>query len=418
MNDEWLDKWMTWGTQTAAGLPPVLTVVLIMLVGGVVYFCLARLATPLITGMVSRSRLAWAMTLIEKHLLQRVSALIAGLAMRALVSEWLPPESVSGRIMQVAVQLWILAVGLVVVYAILDAVVTIYNKLAFARQMPIRGFVQAVKLVAMLVVMVMAIAMLMGKSPALLVSGLGAMTAVMMLIFKDPIMGFVAGIQLSANRMLAVGDWLEMPKYQADGDVIEITLTTVKVRNWDQTITTVPTYALIADSFKNWRGMQEVGGRRIMRSLFIDMHSVGFLTPADIERLRKAQLISTYIDKKIDEIEAHNRTHCVDSQSRANGRHLTNIGTFRAYLLAYLKAHPGMHPDLIMMVRQLQPTAQGLPMQIYAFTRDTAWVAHEGVQSDIFDHLLAVLPEFGLRVYQMPSGNDLRNLTRLPDDVA
>jgi miniconductance mechanosensitive channel len=330
-----------------------------------------------------------------------------------LAGLWMGPDTpmaAAGNAMQLAATLWMLLFGMLAIHAFLDALVDVYNTLPFARQLPIRSFVQVVKLVTVLVFLIITISMLLGKSPALLISGMGAMTAVLMLVFKDPILGFVAGIQLSANRMLAVGDWLEMPKHNADGDVIEVTLTTVKVRNWDQTITTIPTYALIADSFKNWRGMSEAGGRRIKRSVFIDMTSVRFLNPDDIERLRKAQLLTAYITDKIADIERYNREHGIDPASPVNGRRLTNIGTFRAYLSAYLKFHPGIHQNLIMMVRQLQPTAEGLPIEIYAFTSDTGWVAHEGVQSDIFDHILAIIPEFGLRVFQSPTGSDIRSL--------
>jgi miniconductance mechanosensitive channel len=212
--------------------------------------------------------------------------------------------------------------------------------------------------------------------------------------------------------MLSVGDWLEMPKYGADGDVIDIGLTTVKVQNWDRTITTIPTYALISDSFKNWRGMQESGGRRIMRSIRIDVASVAFLSEEDIVRLRKTKLLTDYIERKLAEIDKANAEERADLSCPANGRRLTNLGTFRAYLNAYLKAHPGIHQAMILMVRQLEPDAHGLPIQVYAFSNDTRWVNYESIQADIFDHVLAVVPEFGLRVHQMPSGQDLQALLK------
>jgi miniconductance mechanosensitive channel len=259
------------------------------------------------------------------------------------------------------------------------------------------------------------VSLLIGKSPLLLFSGLGAMTAVLLLVFKDPILGFVAGIQLSANNMLMVDDWLEMPKYGADGDVVDITLTTVKVRNWDRTITTIPTYALISDSFKNWRGMTESGGRRIKRAICIDTSSVHFLNDNELERLRKAQLLTHYIEDKLRDIDACNREQNIDPSFPANGRRLTNLGTFRAYLVAYLKNHKGIHQGMIQMVRQLDPTPNGLPIEVYAFCNDINWVAYEGIQADIFDHILAVVPEFGLRVHQTPTGYDLQQLrVRLP----
>lgn len=400
----------SWHEEAAVVATPLILVVLILVLAGILYLILSRIIVRSIAAFSARTRVDWDATLVRHGVFHRLAALAPALLVRALSASWLLPDGAPASILMLAAHLWLLVVSMLVLYAALDALVEIYNKQPYARQMPLQGFAQGVKLVVLLVVLVMSIATLMGKSPALLVSGLGAMTAVLMLIFKDPILGFVAGIQLSANRMLAVGDWLEMPKYQADGDVIAITLTTVKVRNWDQTITTVPTYALIADSFKNWRGMQEIGGRRIMRNILIDMQSVRFMTPEDIDRLRKAQLIAGYIETKLEDIERHNRECKIDPSTPINGRHLTNLGTFRAYLKEYIKTHPGIHPDLIMMVRQLQPTASGIPIEIYAFTRTTAWVDYEGIQADIFDHILAVIPEFGLRVFQSPSGNDLRRL--------
>ena len=241
------------------------------------------------------------------------------------------------------------------------------------------------------------------------------MTAVLLLVFKDAILGFVAGIQLSANEMLALGDWLEMPKYGADGSVIDISLTTVKVRNWDNTITTIPAYALIADSFKNWRGMSESGGRRIKRAIFIDATSVKFLQPDDIVRLRRTALLSDYIEKKIAEIETENQQAGLDLTSLVNGRRLTNLGTFRAYLIAYLRQHKSIHTNMTQIVRQLAPEPTGIPLEIYAFSKDTAWVNYEAIQSDIFDHVFAILPEFGLRVYQAPSGYDVQSIKMRAD---
>ncbi len=412
MYDELLERLSAWHAQTAAVLTPLIVAAAILLAAAALYFLLSRVMIRIMGAFARKTRAKGMLIFFDHKIIHRLAALAPALLVRALAELWLPSGTVGLQALRLSANLWLLLTGMLIVYAALDALVEVYNRQPSARQIPIQGFAQGVKLVIFLVVLLTAIATLMGKSPALLVSGLGAMTAVTMLVFKDPILGFVAGIQLCANRMLAVGDWLEMPQYQANGDVIAITLTTVKVRNWDQTITTVPTYALIADSFKNWRGMQEVGGRRIMRSLLIDMQSIRFMAPEDIERLRKAQLISDYIKAKLEDIERDNREHNVDPSSPINGRHLTNIGTFRAYLREYIRNHPGIHPDLIMMVRQLQPTAEGLPIEIYAFTRDTAWVAYEGVQADIFDHIMAVVPEFGLRVFQSPAGSDVRRLIR------
>ena len=371
---------------------------------------LSWLLLPLIRKVVQRTPTQWDKRLEERGFFSHLCWLIPGIAIYNLAANWLAQAPAYATVATTLAHLWLLLAGLLVLHAFLNAMVDIYNTFSFARQMPIRGFVQVVKLITVIVALLIALALLLGKSPALLISGMGAMTAVLMLVFKDPILGFVAGIQLSANRMLAIGDWLEMPKYQADGDVVDITLTTVKVQNWDRTITTIPTYALISDSFRNWRGMQEAGGRRIMRNLNVDITSVHFLDQEEISRLRRLQLISQYIEDKITDIQRHNREHQIDPASPANGRHLTNIGTFRAYLVAYLKRHPGISQNMLMIVRQLQPTAEGLPIEIYAFTNDTRWVQYEGIQADIFDHVFAVAPEFGLRIFQAPSSADLQAL--------
>jgi miniconductance mechanosensitive channel len=252
------------------------------------------------------------------------------------------------------------------------------------------------------------IAIVLNKSPLYFLTGLGALSAVLMLIFKDPILGFVAGIQLTANKMVARGDWLEMPKYDADGDVLEIGLTTVKVQNWDKTITTIPTYALISESFKNWRGMQESGGRRIKRFVYLDLGSIKFCTEEMLERFSRIQYITEYIERKKKEISEYNEAFQVDTSILVNGRHLTNIGTFRAYVTAYLKNHPMINQDMTFLVRQLAPTPQGLPLEIYVFCKDKIWANYEAIQADIFDHILAVVPEFDLRVFQEPSGGDFR----------
>jgi miniconductance mechanosensitive channel len=250
----------------------------------------------------------------------------------------------------------------------------------------------------------------MDKSPLLLLSGLGAISAILLLVFKDPILGLVAGIQLSANNMLSIGDWLEMPKYGADGDVIDIALTTVKVRNWDKTITTIPTYALISDSFKNWRGMTEVGGRRIKRCIYLQMSSIGFLDEKTLNRLYKADLLAPYLESKLAQIKDNNSSSKTDMSILLNGRRLTNIGTFRQYLVSYLKTHPKIRQDMTLIVRQLQSSNLGLPMEIYAFTNTTNWNEYEDIQSDILDHVLAVLHEFTLQVHEDPTGQDLRLL--------
>ncbi|MDU4094794.1 MAG: mechanosensitive ion channel, partial [Pantoea sp.] len=313
-------------------------------------------------------------------------------------------------VLLVVSQIWMMLFLLLMLFSLLDILLELSANSALARQLPLRGIFQSIKLVAAILFAIMMISVLLGKSPLVLITGLGAMTAVLMLVFKDPILGLVAGIQLSANDMLKLNDWLDMPKYGADGAVIDIGLTTVKVRNWDNTITTIPTYALIADSFKNWRGMSESGGRRIKRSINIDTTSVHFLNSDELAQLQRAQLLTPYIKQKMVEVQQHNARLGCDLDTPLNGRHLTNIGTFRAWLEAWLKSHPQIHQNMTLMVRQLAPGSDGLPLEIYVFTNTTVWVEYERIQADIFDYIYAVLPAFGLRVHQTPTGHDFRGL--------
>ncbi len=294
--------------------------------------------------------------------------------------------------------------------AVLTLVNTVYSRRPEAASRPIKGYIQVVKIVLFLLAAILILATLIDRSPLLLLSGLGAMAAILMLVFKDTILSLVASVQLTSNDMLRVGDWIEMPQLNADGDVIDIALHTVKVQNWDKTITTIPTWKLISESYKNWRGMQQSGGRRIKRALLIDQASVRFLEPEERERMRRFALIDDYLERKHDELEAWNARLAEAGRDPVNARRVTNLGTFRAYVASYLRAHPGVNQEMTQIVRQLAPTPQGLPLEIYAFTATVSWVPYEGIQSDIFDHLIAILPEFGLRLYQQPSGLDVSRL--------
>ena len=284
---------------------------------------------------------------------------------------------------------------------------------SYARSRSIKAYVQMGKLVVGVATIVIMIAALADKSPLIVLSGFGAMSAVLMLVFQDIIKSFVAGLQIEGNDMMRVGDWIEVPQARANGAVIDIALNTVKVQNWDKTIVTIPTWKLISESFTNWRGMQESGGRRIKRTLMIDAESIGFLSDGQIERLGRIELIADYMQEKANAVKISRAMKLrelgeVMGKLPTNQRRLTNIGTFRAYVLAYLKANSGIHPDMTLMVRMLQPTAEGVPLELYCFTNTIVWVDYETIQSDVFDHLLAILPEFGLRVFQNPSGAGLR----------
>jgi len=303
--------------------------------------------------------------------------------------------------------IYLIIITIIVLFKLMESIEEVYSGLNISKERPIKGYIQVFQMIATIIGGIMIISNLMNKSPWKLLSGIGAVTAIVLLIFKDSILGFVAGIQLAANNMIRIGDWIEMPKYNADGDVIEINLTTVKVRNFDKTITTIPVYAFISDSFKNWRGMSESGGRRIKRPIYIDATTIKICTDEMLEKYKKISYISEYIGEKSLEVNEYNKN--IDISQTANGRRLTNIGTFRHYVLSYLKNNPEINQNMTLLVRQLEITPQGLPIEIYAFSKDVVWQNYEKVQSDIFDHLLAVLPEFDLKVFQNPSGNDFKN---------
>ncbi|MGB3796758.1 MAG: mechanosensitive ion channel domain-containing protein [Alteraurantiacibacter sp.] len=293
----------------------------------------------------------------------------------------------------------------------LDYVNEIYTRQPQAKNKPIKGYIQVFKIVIYCAAAILAIAALIEQSPLLLLSGLGAMAAVLLLVFKDTILSLVASVQLSSNDMLRVGDWIEMPSMDADGDVIDIALHTVKVQNFDKTITTIPTHKLIADSYKNWRGMKNSGGRRIKRAMALDQNSVRFLTQSEVDDLARFRLLSDYLIGKDKELSEWNARELAGDSNPVNARRITNIGTLRAYVIAYLQAHPELKgAGFTLMVRQLNPSPKGLPLEVYCFADTTDWGEFERIQADIFDHLIAILPEFGLRLFQEPSGLDVQSL--------
>jgi miniconductance mechanosensitive channel len=304
----------------------------------------------------------------------------------------------------------IIALLAFVVSGLLDGVARAYALRPDAAERPIKGYIQLVQIGVFIVAGVLVLSTLTGRNPGVLLGGIGAFTAVLLLVFRDTILSLVASLQLTSNDMVRIGDWIEMPKYGADGDVIEIALHTVKIQNWDKTITTIPTHKLIEDSFRNWRGMSESGGRRIKRSLNLDMNAVRFLTPAEIEEFSRWELLRDYMAGKRERLRQWRAENPAEEGVIAETRNLTNLGTFRAYVLAYLRAHPRIHDEMTLLVRQLEPGPEGIPLQVYAFTNDTRWATYEGIQGDIFDHLLALLPEFGLRPFQAPAGADVQGL--------
>ncbi|AWS97948.1 MULTISPECIES: mechanosensitive ion channel family protein [Citrobacter] len=352
----------------------------------------------------------WLQIITQNKLFHRLAFTLQGIIVNIQAALWLQKGSEAAEILVTCAQLWIMMYALLSLFSLLDVILNLSQKLPAASQLPLKGIFQGIKLIGAIIVGILMISLLIGQSPAILISGLGAMAAVLMLVFKDPILGLVAGIQLSANDMLKLGDWLEMPKYGADGAVIDIGLTTVKVRNWDNTITTIPTWSLVSDSFKNWSGMSASGGRRIKRSISIDATSIHFLDEDERQRLHKAHLLKPYLTTRHQEIDEWNQL--LDApESVLNHRRMTNIGTFRAYLNEYLRHHPRIRKDMTLMVRQLAPDDHGLPIEIYAFTSTVVWLEYESIQADIFDHIFAVIEEFGLRIHQSPTGNDIRALS-------
>ena len=351
----------------------------------------------------------WDDILVEKHIVKRILYFIPLILLYVMSSPILTGTSLL-PLSQTLISFLFLIAGMMFLDAMLNALLAIYGKSAIAKEISITPFVQVLKLVLYFVTGILLLSLLLQKTPLYFLSGLGALTAVLMFVFKDVLMGFVAGIQLIANKMVAPKDWIEMPKYGADGDVLEITLTTVKVQNFDNTITTIPTYALINESFKNWRNMNLSGGRRIKRYVNIDLGSIKFCSSEMLEQFKHIQLISQYIQNRQEEILVYNKKHQVDESTLVNGRRLTNIGVFRSYVEAYLRQHPMIHKDMTFLIRQLSPSENGLPIEIYVFCKDTKWTAYEAIQADIFDHILAVVPEFDLRVFQEPSGSDFQKI--------
>jgi len=326
-------------------------------------------------------------------------------------SELIAPELPwIGELVRRVTTVWIVLAATFTVDSAIDVFHDLYRENDFSKKRPIKGLVQLGKVVLFVVATVVVITTILDQSPVGILGGLGAMSAVLLLIFRDSILGFVSGIQLSANNMVQIGDWIEMPKYDANGDVIDITLQTIKVQNWDKTITSIPVYALTSDSFRNWRGMSESGGRRVKRAINIDMRTVRFVDDEMLARYRRFSRIRGYIEERQKEIDRYNQEHEIDLTDSVSGRRMTNLGIFRAYVQAYLRSHPAVRQDMTLFVRHLAPQSTGIPVEAYFFSAEQRWVEYESIQADVFDHLLAIIPEFDLRVFQEPSGSELQTI--------
>lgn len=384
----------------SAYISEAIVIVFIFLAGFLTYFIAKKLFLKILKAVVAKSKTKWNNTLFRHKMFERLTFVVFGLVVYIAA----PLSSYEEWLRRIAFCL--IVFGLLQAFdRFLNVVNDIYRKSEASKTRPLKGYFQVLKIIAYIIGAIIVISVLMERSPLILLGGIGAASAVLLLVFQNTILGFVASIQLTENDMLRPGDWIEMSKHGADGEVMDISLHTVKVQNWDKTVTTIPTYSMVTESFKNWKSMQEAGVRRIKRAINIDMTSIRFCTEEMLERYKKIQYIQEYLTNKISDIEHYNQTRGTDFSNIINSRHLTNIGTFRAYLEAYLKNNPHIHQGMSLLVRQLDPTQYGVPIEIYAFTNTAEWNHYEAIQSDIFDHIFAVIHEFDLKIFQSPTGH-------------
>lgn len=384
----WVNSIGTDGTESV-----VLKIVIVVAVAGLLYFVAKKWLSKVLKKIVGRTKNTWDDILYDQGFFSKLSALIPPMTAYVILAiiDW----EYKGIVKRL-VDIWLVIVVLFIFIALLNAINRIYESYPVSKNRPITFFVQLIKVFLYTVVVITVFSVLLNKSPEHLIVGLSAFAAVLLLIFKDSILGFVAGIQLAANNMIRIGDWIDMPKNNANGTVLEVNLYTVKVQNWDMTISMIPTYQLVSESFTNWRGMQESDGRRIMRSINIDIRSVHFLSHEEIEKFTTSSFLKDYIDQMVQKLGDFNK----DKTTILDERKLTNIGIFRSYMDAWIDSNKDINTNMTHMVRQLQPGPTGMPIQIYCFSATKVWVEYEKVQADIFDHIMAVLPEFGLSVYE------------------
>ncbi len=383
-------------------------IIIILVVAWITDFVTRKIILQVLRRFAKKTKSTWDDILLEKKVFNRLAHIVPAIIIYYTIPFVLVDYEIILTVILVGTKIYLAFIVLLATDAIINSFYFIYNTLEVSKTRPIKGYVQVVKILVYFVAIIFIISIVRQKPPDKILAGLGAMAAVLMLVFKDTILGFVASIQLSANDMVRPGDWISMPSHGADGDVIDITLNTVKIQNFDKTICTVPTYALVSESFSNWRGMQESGGRRIKRHILIDMKSVKFCDDKMIQKFKKIHRLKEYIEQKEAELKKYNEELSIDNSVMVNGRRMTNIGTFRKYLEEYLKNHPKIHLGMTFLVRQLQPTEKGVPIEVYVFTNDNAWANYEAIQADIFDHIMAVLPEFELNVFQNPTGEDFK----------
>ncbi len=363
----------------------------------------------IIKRVVKKSKSKWDDIFYEKKVFHKLSHFAPAIIIYYTIGFAFPDSPSTIQVFNQLVFVYVLFICLLVINAFLSALNEIYDiAIGKERGTSIKSYIQVVKIIIAIIFVLVVLSLILNREVGYLLTGLGALSAVLLIVFKDSILGLVGGIQLTSNDMVRIGDWIEMPSRNADGTVFEVSLNTVKVRNFDMTISTIPTYALVSESFTNWRGMEESGGRRIMRNINIDQKSVKFCNQEMLDKFSKFKLLKNYIKEKTVEIEEYNKKHnLTDEDNIINGRKLTNLGMFRKYIELYLRNNPKIHNEMIFLVRHLAPGPTGIPIQIYVFSKIQAWSLYEGVQADIFDHLLAIIPEFELSIFQNPTGEDI-----------
>lgn len=396
----------------AVFLRTLIIVSVVILLSWIAYMAARFIIKKVVTTIIRKTKFKWDDIFLDMHVFSRLSHFAPAVVIW-LMAGWAFADYPGWMaFVKELTYLYMIIAGTMFVNTFIDAWHAIYLELPISNHRQIKGYIQLAKIFVVIVAVLIVISVIFNQEIKTLLTGLGAMAAVLILVFKDTILSLVASVQLSANKMVKVGDWINLPSRGTDGTVIDISLNTIKIQNWDKTITTVPTYSLVQESFHNYIGMEESGGRRIKRAIYIDMNSIRFLDADMKERLKKVHHLKEYMHKKELELEKYNAEQNIDDNSIVNGRRLTNIGTFRAYVESYLHQHPKIHNDMTFLVRQLPLSEKGLPIEIYVFSNDQEWANYEAIQADIFDHLLAVIPEFGLKIFQNPTGDDFRSLIK------
>lgn len=410
--DDWLMNKLGVNEEVALYLKLGILVLVLLIISFLAWYIARKVIAATINRIFLNTKVSWDDKLVEEKVFDKFAhiapAIVVNFGAPYVFGDF--PDLIPSIIL--ITDIYIIAIVVWSVNSVVSSLARILQDVTILKDKPLSSYSQLIKVIVFLIGFVLVFSMLLGQSPLAFLGAMGAATAVILLIFKDAILGFVASIQMSVYDMIRVGDWVSMPKYDADGDVIAINLTTVMVQNWDKTITTIPAHAFLGDSFKNWRGMSDSGGRRIKRAIHVKISSIRFCDEAQIARFKKIHLLKEYIEKRENEINRYNEEHKVDQSEVINGRRMTNIGVFRNYTLNYLAANPKLNQEMTLMVRQLDPTEKGLPIEIYCFSADKAWVNYEGIISDIFDHLFAAIPAFDLEVFEAPTGKDFAQLAK------